>query len=79
VLTRPDRDFPWGFLWGVAAFATAIALAELTARDYAGAAFQMALALFLAIQAMTHGHPVGWFHVARWSLVILMALLLVMR
>ena len=47
--------------------------------DYGDAAFQAALALLLVVQAMTQGRPVGWFRAAQWTLVILMAVLLVVR
>jgi len=37
------------------------------------------MALLLVVQAMTQGRPVGWFRAAQWTLVILMAVLLVVR
>ena len=76
---EPERHFPTGFLWWVVAFATAMALIELWTGDYGNAAIQAALALLLVVQAMTQGRPVGWVRVAQWSLVILMASLLVVR
>jgi hypothetical protein len=76
---EPDRHFPTGFLWWVVAFATAMALIELWTGDYGDAAFQAALALLLVVQAMTQGRPVGWFRAVQWSLVVLMASLLVVR
>ena len=76
---EPDRHFPTGFLWWVVAFATAMALIELWTDDYGAAAFQATVALLLVVQAMTQGRPVGWFRVAQWLLVILMASLLVVR
>jgi hypothetical protein len=79
VLTEADRYFPTGLLWWVVAFATAMALIDLWMGDYGDAAFQATLALLLVVQAMTQGRPVGWVRVAQWSLVILMASLLVVR
>ena len=76
---QPERRFPSPFLWWVVAFATPVALIELWMGDYTDAASQAALALLLAIQAVTQGRPVGWFRATQWSLVILMALLLVVR
>jgi hypothetical protein len=76
---EPDRHPPTGFLWWLVAFATAMALIELWTGDYGGAAFQATLVLLLVVQVMTEGRPVGWFRVAQWSLLILMASLLVVR
>lgn len=79
MFTEPDRRFLTGFLWWVVSFATAMALIELWTGDYGDAAFQAALALLLMVQAMTQGRPVGGLRAAQWSLVILMASLLVVR
>jgi hypothetical protein len=79
MFTEPDRRFPPGFLWWVVAFAAAMALIELWTGDYGDAAFQATLVLLLVVQGMTQGRPVGWFRVAQWSLVILMAVLLILR
>ena len=76
---EPDRHFPTGLLWWIVAFATAMAIIAVWTGDYGQAAFQATLALLLVVQAMTQGRPVGWFRVAQWLLVILMALLLVAR
>jgi ABC-type transport system involved in cytochrome c biogenesis permease component len=76
---EPTRHFPSGLLWWVIAFAAAMALSELWMGDYGDGAFQATLVLLLVVQAMTEGRPVGWFRVAHWSLVILMASLLVVR
>jgi hypothetical protein len=79
MFTEPDRHFPTGLLWWVVAFAMAVAVIELSTGDYGDAAFQATVALLLVIQAMTQGRPVGWFRAAQWSLVMLMASLLVVR
>ena len=76
---EPDNDFPWRFLWWVVAFATAIALSELSVRDYGGAGLQAALALLLAIQAIKRDRPVKSLRVAQWALVMVVVLLLVMN
>jgi hypothetical protein len=78
MFTEPYRHLPTGFLWWVVAFAPAMTLIELWTGDY-GAAFQATVVLLLVVQGMTQGRPVVWFRAAQWSLVILMASLLVVR
>ena len=58
-------------MWWIVAFATAMVMIELWARDSGDVAFHAALALFLAVPAMTQGRPLGWLRAAQWTLIVL--------